>query len=178
MVLGTAGLPMGQLNLETIVRAPLVVIADPVVAASGPPATRDELGGGGVALLERPAGTMLAFANPAPDSGLFVWVGRDFLAVVADPDHDVALDAAGDLTVASGRLVVAAPDVVSAWGDDVDTGDGSAVRARMHRGRQRLGLIVVVQAPTGQATVTVGPGAAAVGFPVAPSAPTQLLLAG
>jgi hypothetical protein len=42
-VLGTAGLPMGRLELESIVRAERVVITDPVVAASGPPATLAEL---------------------------------------------------------------------------------------------------------------------------------------
>ena len=177
MVLGTAGLPTGQLDLESIVRAPLVVIADPVVAASGPPATLEELGGRGAALLERPAGTILAFANPAPESGVFVWAGRHFLAVVADPDHDVALDAVGELTVSSGRLVAGPPEVLSAWGPDADTGDGSLVRARMHRGRQRLGLIVVAHAPTGQAIVTVGAGAAAVNFPVTIAEATQLRLA-
>jgi|GEM_PF-7053249 len=178
MVLGTAGVAMGALNLETIVRAPLVVIADPVVAASGARATLEELRGRGAALLERPVGTILAFANPAPDSGLFVWAGRDFLAVVADPDHDVALDAAGELTVVSGRLVAGAPDVVAAWGSDVDTGDGSKVRARMHRGRERLGLIVVAQAPTGQATVTVGAGAVAVDLARSGAELTRLPLAG
>ena len=52
---GTAGLQAGRLDLESILRAPLVVIADPFVAASGPPATLDEVGGGGAVLLERPA---------------------------------------------------------------------------------------------------------------------------
>jgi hypothetical protein len=191
MVLGTAGLPMGRLDLETIVRAPLVVIADPVVAASGAPATLEELaasvttpssplagfGGGGAALLERPAGMVLAFANPAPDSGLFVWAGRTFLAVVADPDLDVALDAVGELTVSSGRLVVGAPDVVGAWGPDVETADGSAVRARMHAGRTKLGLIVVAHTACGAAPVTVGSGAAAVSFPVTAADQPSLLLA-
>jgi hypothetical protein len=180
MVLGTAGLPMGRLDLESIVRAPLVVIADPVVAASGPPATLDELAGRSAALLERPAGTILAFANPTPDAGLFVWAGRSFLAVVADPDHDVALDAVGELTVTSGRLVAGPPDVVAAWGPDADTGDGSAVRARMHLGRTRLGLIVVAHTPNGEAAVTVGAGAAAVTFPArgVTSPPLPLALAG
>lgn len=177
MVLGTAGLPMGRLDLESIVRAPLVVIADPVVAASGPPATVDELDGRGSGLLERPAGTILALANPNPDSGLFVWAGRTFLAVVADPDHDVALDAVGELTLSSGRLVAGAPEVLAAWGPDADTGDGSAVRARMHRGRTKLGLLVVAHAPTGRGIVTAGPGAAAVNFPVAGARPMDLLLA-
>jgi len=148
-----------------------------VVAASGPAVTLDELDGRGVALLERPAGTILAFANPTPDAGLFVWAGRHFLAVVADPDHDVALDAVGELTITSGRLVIGAPDVVERWGADVDTGDGSPARARMHRGRQRLGLIVVAHAPTGRATVTAGPGAAAANFPTAAAEATQLRLA-
>jgi hypothetical protein len=168
---------MGQLDLETIVRAPLVVIADPVVAASGPPVTVEELAGGGAALLERPAGTLLAFANPAPGSGLFVWAGRNFLAVVADPDHDVALDVAGELNVSSGRLVVGAPEVVAAWGPDVDTADGSAVRARMHAGRTKLGLIVVAHTACGAAPVTVGPGAAAASFPVTAAEQSPLLLA-
>jgi hypothetical protein len=167
MVVGTAALQAGRLDLESIVRAPLVVVADPVVAASGPPATLDELDGGGVALLARPAGTILAVANPAMDSGLFVWVSSTFLAVVADPDGDTPLTAAGELTVCSGRLVVGAPDVVAAWGPDVDTGDGSPVRARVHQGRTRLGLIVVAYAPAGQAAVTVGVSAAAVSFPKA-----------
>ena len=39
------------------------------------------------------------------------------------------------------------------------------VRARMHRGRTRLGLIVVAHAPVGVAAVSVGAGAAAVSFP-------------
>jgi hypothetical protein len=158
----------GRLDLETIVRAPLVVIADPVVAASGPPATMDDLGGGGVALLERPAGTILAFANPVPDCGLFVWATGTTLAVVADPDTDADLAAAGELTVSSGRLVVGAPEVVAAWGADVDSGDGSPARARVHRGRTRLGLIVVCHAmTTGLARVDVGGGAVAVTFPTA-----------
>ena len=55
MVVGTAALQAGRLDLESIVRAPLVVIADPVVAASGPPATMEEAAGGGVVLLERSA---------------------------------------------------------------------------------------------------------------------------
>ena len=177
MVLGTAGLPAGRLDLESIVRAPLIVIADPVVAASGPPVTLDELGGRGVALLERPAGTILALANPDAGSGLFVWAGPSFVAVVSDPNDDVALDAVGELTIASGRLVVGAPEVVAAWGPDADTGDGSRVRARMHRGRQRLGLIVVTDAPTGQAAVTVGTGAAAVSFPPAADDAAKLRLA-
>lgn len=176
----TLALAAGRLELESIVRAPLVVITDPVVAASGEPATIDEVAGsgGGVTLLERPAGTILAFANPSPDFGLFVWAARDLLAVVADPDHDAALAPVGELTVCSGRLVVGAPEVVAAWGPDVDTGDGSSVRARVHRGRQRLGLIVVSVAPTGQATVSVGTGAAAIRFPLARAEPTQLRLAG
>ncbi|MCA1845743.1 MAG: hypothetical protein LC792_21620 [Actinobacteria bacterium] len=190
MVVGTATLQTGRLDLETIVRAPLVVVADPVVAASGPPASLDELkaavatassteagspakppvsvgclGGGGVALLERPGGTILALANPEPDAALFVWVSSDFLAVVADPDRDTALDHAGGLTIGSGRLVAGAPDVIAAWGPDVDTGDGSAVRARMHRGRVRLGLIVVAHVPSGRATVAAGAGAASVSYP-------------
>src|SRR5947209_3606890 len=139
MAVGTAALQAGRLDLESIVRAPLVVIADPVVAASGPPVTLDELaasvtirsspqvgclGGGGVVLLERPAGTILALANPAPEeSALFVSAGRSFLAVVADPDGDTPLVPAGELTVCSGRLVVGAPHVVAAWGPDVDTDD-------------------------------------------------------
>ena len=186
---GTLDLAAGRLELESIVRAPLVVIADPVVAASGPPASLDELAasvtmtasplagsppkppvsvgcgsGGGAVLLERPAGTILAFANPSPDSGLFVWASRDFVAVVADPDQDALLGPLGELTVCSGRLVVGAPDVVAAWGADVDTGDGSGARARMHRGRQRLGLIVVSHCPPGHTTVATGPGAVAVNF--------------
>jgi hypothetical protein len=157
----------GRLDLETIVRASLVVIADPVVAASGPPVTADDLAGGGVTLLERPAGSILVFANPDPDSGLFVWATATSLAVVSDPDTDTVLEAAGELTVCSGRLVVGAPDVVAAWGADADTGDGSSARARVHRGRTRLGLIVVCHAPTGQADVNVGGGAVAVAFPTA-----------
>jgi hypothetical protein len=178
-MIGTAALQAGRLDVESIVRAPLVVIADPVAAASGPLATLEELGewvrdrgappagfaGGGVALLERPGGTILAMANPDPGSGLFVWAATRFLAAVADPDGDMPLAPAGELTVASGRLVVGAPEVVAAWGADIDTGDGSPVRARMHRGRTRLGLIVVAHTPLGQATVTVGAGAVAITFP-------------
>jgi hypothetical protein len=85
---GTLGLQAGRLELESIVRAPLVVVADPVVAASGPPVTPDELDGAGWALLDRPAGPILAVANPAGQTGLFVWAGRDFAAVLADPDPD------------------------------------------------------------------------------------------
>jgi hypothetical protein len=70
------------------------------------------------------------------------------------------------------------PAVVAAWGAEVDTGDGSAVRARMHRGRQRLGLIVVVEAPSGAAPVECGAGAAMVRFPGPARQPTQLRLAG
>jgi hypothetical protein len=178
MVVGTAALQAGRLDLESIVRAPLVVIADPVVAASGPPATLDELGGGGVALLERPAGTILALANPSPDCGLFVWAAGTFLAVIAEPDHDTPLAPAGELAVSSGRLVVGAPEVVAAWGPDVDTGDGSPVRARVHRGRTRVGLIVVAHTPLGLASVAVGAGAAAVSFPATTVGQTRLPLAG
>jgi hypothetical protein len=178
MVLETAGLPAGPLALETILRVPLVVVADPVVAASGAPVTVDEIGGGGAALLERPAGTLLAFVNPAPGSGLFVWAGRSFLAVAADPGADTRLVPAGELTLASGRLVVGTPEVVAAWGADVDTGDGSSVRARMHRGRTRLGLIVVADTPVGQASVAGAAGATAVSFPTAAVDQTQLPLAG
>lgn len=113
------------------------------------------------------AGSILAFANPDPGSGLFVFVSRASLAVVADPDAEGPLEAAGELTVCSGRLVVGAPEVVAAWGADVDTGDGSPARARMHRGRTRLGLIVVTHAPSGLAVVDRGPGAVTVGFPPA-----------
>jgi hypothetical protein len=175
---GTLALQAGRLELESIVRAPLVVIADPVVAASGAPVTPDELGGAGWALLERPAGAMLAVANPAGESGLFVWAARDFVAVVADPDRDTPLDPSGALTLVSGRLVVGAPDVVAAWGADVDTGDGSPVRARVHRGRQRLGLIVVAHCPPGPATVATGAGAAAVTFPTSAVEAVRLPLAG
>lgn len=177
MVLGTAGLPQGRLDLESIVRVPLIVVADPVVAASGPPVTFEELDGRGAALLDRPAGTVLALANPDPDSGLFVWAAPTFVAVVSDPNSDVALDAAGELTITSARLVVGAPEVIAAWGPGADTGDGSSVRARMHDGRCRLGLIVVAHAAPGPAAVTVGAGAVAVSFSVAGSAPVQLPLA-
>jgi hypothetical protein len=152
----------GRLTLETIVRSPLVVVADPVVAASGPIPTVEDLDGAGSVLLERPAGSLLVFANPDPDSAT-----NGSVAVVADPDADTALEAAGELAVCSGRLVVGAPDVVAAWGADVDTGDGSAARARVHRGRTRLGLIVIVRTPPGPAALRVGPGAAAVTFPTA-----------
>jgi hypothetical protein len=155
----------GRLTLETIVRSPLVVVADPVVAASGPIPTVEDLDGAGSVLLERPAGSLLVFANPDPDSGLFVWATSGSVAVVADPDTDTALEAAGELAVCSGRLVIGAPDVVAAWGADVDTGDGSAARARVHRGRTRLGLIVIARTPPGRAALRVGPGAAAVSFP-------------
>ena len=179
MVVGTATLQTGRLDLETIVRAPLVVIADPLVAASGPPVTLDEVGSGGVAVLERPAGAILALTNPEPEAALFVWVSSGFLAVVADPDRDTALDHAGELTISSGRVVAGAPDVIAAWGADVETGDGSAVRARMHRGRTRLGLIVVAQTPVGQATVAAGAGAVSVTYPTrAAAGPTPLPLAG
>jgi hypothetical protein len=180
MVVGTAALQAGRLDLESIVRAPLVVVAEPVVAASGPPATLDELGSGGVVLLERPAGTILAVANPAKDSGLFIWASSTFLAVVADPDADTALEPAGELTVCSGRLVVGAPEVAAAWGPEVDTGDGSPVRARMYRGRTPLGLIVVAHTPVGRAEVSIGSGAAAVKFPAAgvTAEPLPLPLAG
>jgi hypothetical protein len=107
---------------------------------------------------------MLVLANPAPGSGLFVWATRRSLAVLADPDTDTLLDPIGELTVCSGRLVVGGPEVVTAWGSDVDTGDGSTVRG-MHRGRTRLGLIVVTHSPDGQAEVGVGAGAAAATFP-------------
>lgn len=177
MVVAMAALQAGRLDLETILRAPLVVIADPVVAASGPPATLDELCGGGVALLERPAGTVLAMANPDPGSGLFVWASGTFIAAVAEPNSDAPLAPVGELTVCSGRLVAGAPEVVAAWGADVDTGDGSPVRARMHRGRTRLGLIVVAYAPAGQAAVTVGGGAAAVSFPTGEGAGRSVPLA-
>jgi hypothetical protein len=130
-------LQAGRLDLETIVRAPLVVIADPVVAASGFPVSLEEVAGRGVRLLDRPGGSMLAFANPDPDSGLFVWATATSLAVVADPDTDTALEPVGELTISSGRLVVGAPDVVAAWGADADTGDGTPIRARMHLGRRR-----------------------------------------
>ena len=161
---GTLALQAGRLELESIVRAPLVVIADPVVAASGPPATLEEVpgGGGGAVLLERPAGTILALTNPSLESGLFVWAGGGFLAVVSDPNVDVPLDEMGQLTITSGRLVVGAPEVVAAWGADVDTGDGTRLRARMHKGRARLGLIVVGHAGAGPAVVIAGAGAAAV----------------
>jgi hypothetical protein len=53
--------------------------------------------------------------------------------VVAEPDTDTALDAADELTVCSGRLVVGAPGVMAARGADVDTGDGSGARAKVHR---------------------------------------------
>src|SRR2546423_15396954 len=86
---------------------------------------------------------MVIFANPEPDSGLFVWAARSSVAVLSDPDIDTDLEAAGELTVCSGRLVVGAPEVVAAWGADVDTGDGSAARARMHRGRAPPWLIGV-----------------------------------
>jgi hypothetical protein len=162
---GTMWLQAGRLELESIVRAPIVVIADPVVAASGPPPSVDELAGTGAGLVGRSAGSMLVFANPDPDSGLFVWATKGSLAVVADPETDAPLEAAGQLTVCSGRLVVGAPDVVAAWGADVDSGDGSPVRARVHRGRTRLGLIVVAHTDLGQAAVTIGAGAAAVLFP-------------
>ena len=175
---GTLALQAGRLELESIVRAPLVVIADPVVAASGAPVTPGELGDAGWALLDRPAGSILAVANPAGESGLFVWAGRDFVAVVADPDRDSPLDLAGTMTVVSGRLVVGAPGVVAAWGPDADTGDGSPVRARVHRGRTRLGLIVVSHCGPGDATVTTGPGAAAVAFPTTRSLSVPLPLAG
>ena|SRR5688572_1667891 len=174
---GTLELQAGRLELESIVRAPLVVIADPVVAASGPAVTPDELGGAGCALLERPGGSVLAVANPA-ESGLFVWAGRDFVAVVADPDRDTPLDPSGELTLVSGRLVVGAPDVVAAWGADVDTGDGSAVRARVHRGRQRLGLIVVAHCPPRPAPAATGAGAAAVTFSTCAVEAPRLPLAG
>lgn len=180
MAAGTMRLQAGRLDLETILRVPVVVIADPVVAASGPPATLATLADvpdGGAALLERPAGTMLVFANPDPDSALFVWATGTSLAVVAEPDTDMVLDAVGELTICSGRLVVGAPEVLAAWGPDADTGDGSPVRARMHRGRQRLGLIVVAHALTGLATVTVGAGAVAVNFPAAGAGQTELLRA-
>jgi hypothetical protein len=167
-MVGTLALQAGRLELESIVRAPLVVIADPVVAASGPPPTLDDLAGvsDGAVLLERPAGSILIVANPSPDAGLFVWATATSLAVVADPDTDTDLAAVGELTVCSGRLVVGAPEVVAAWGADVDSGDGSAARARVHRGRTRLGLIVVCHTPpTGQAQVDIGGGAVAVTFP-------------
>ena len=108
MASGTMRLQAGRLDLETIVRAPLVVIADPVVAASGPAPTIDDLSGAGSALLERPAGSLLVLANPEPGSGLFVWATGTSLAVVADPDTDTDLEAAGELTVCAGRLVVGA----------------------------------------------------------------------
>jgi hypothetical protein len=38
---------------------------------------------------------LLAFANPTPNSGLFVWAGRRFLAVVADPGTATPLALAG-----------------------------------------------------------------------------------
>ena len=177
-VVGTTGLQSGCPDLESMIRAALVVIADPVVAASGPPATLDEIGGRDGVLLERPAGTILGLANPHPDSAVFVSVGRDFVAVVADPDGDTPLGPVGELTVCSGRLVVGAPDVVAAWGADVDTGDGSRARARIHRGRTRLGLIVVAHVPCGGAPLAVGPGAAVAGFPSGAVKPTQLRLAG
>ena len=173
-----AGLQMGLLQLESIVRASLVIVADPVVAASGPAVSADELGGRGAALLDRPAGSLLAFANPDPGSGLFVWVAGRSLAVVSDPDVDADLAAVGELTVCSGRLVVGAPEVLSAWGADVDTGDGSPVRARMHRGRTRLGLIVIAEIASGAALVTAGGGAAMASFPQARVEPLQLRLAG
>jgi hypothetical protein len=181
---GTLDMAAGPLELESIVRAPLVVIADPVVAASGPPATLDEFAdrkegsGGGAVLLERPAGTILAFANPSPGSGLFVWAARTCVAVVSDPDDDSPLDTLAELTVCSGRLVVGAPEVVAAWGPDADTGDGSTARARMHRGRQRLGLIVMSHCPSGPATVSTGAGAAAVTFPMGRVDTVPLPLAG
>lgn len=129
-------------------------------------------------LLERPAGTILAFANPSSDSGLFVWAARDFVAVVAEPDQDAPLAPVGELVVSSGRLVVGAPEVVAAWGADVDTGDGSTVRARMHRGRQRLGLIVVSHCASGPATVIAAGGAAAVTFATSAVEAVPLPLAG
>jgi hypothetical protein len=191
-MMATLQLASGRLELESVVRAPLVVIADPAVAASGPPATLDELAasvtggssllagcasGGGASLLERPGGTILAFANPLAGSGLFVWAARNFVAVVADPDDESLLDTVGELTVCSGRLVVGAPEVVAAWGPDVDTGDGSTARARMHRSRQRLGLIVVSLCPSGLATVATGVGAAAVAFSTGRVEPVPLPLA-
>ena len=107
-----------------------------------------------------------------------MWAGRDFVAVVADPDRDTPLDPSGELTLGSGRLVVGAPDVVAAWGAAVDTGDGSSVRARVHRGRQRLGLIVVAHCPPGPAMVATGAGAAAVTFPTSAVEAVRLPLAG
>src|SRR2546429_638545 len=73
---------------------------------------------------------------------------------------------------------IADPGVIAAGGHDVDPGDGSAVRARMHRGRARLGLIVVAHAPLGQATVAVGGGASAVSFPTTEVGQRPLPLAG
>jgi hypothetical protein len=81
--------------------------------------------------------------------------------------------------VSSGRLVIGAPGVLAAWGADVDTADGTAVRARMHRGRARLGLIVVAHTPMGRAPVTVASNALAVSFPTVPAVePLRLTLAG
>jgi len=170
------GLQVGLLQLESIVRAPLVVVADPVVAASGDPVSADDLAGRGAALVERPAGRLLAMANPGPGSGLFVWVTSTGLSVVADTDADGDLGPLGDLTVCSGRLVVGAPDVVAAWGAEVDTGDGSPARARVHRGRTRLGLIVVAHAPSGAAAVASGAAGVTVSFPRAEALPRPLPL--
>ncbi len=97
---------------------------------------------------------------------------------MADPDQDTPLDPVGELAVVSGHLVVGAPDAVAAWGADVDTGDGSTARARMHRGRQRLGLIIVSHCPSGPATLSSGIGAAAVTFSTGAVAPVPLPLAG
>src|SRR5258708_7078722 len=112
----------GRRPLELLVRSPLVVIADAVVGAAGPPATVDDLAGAGSVLLERPGGSMLLFANPDPGSGLFVWATNGSLAVVADPGSDAPLEGAGQLTVCSGRLVVGPPDGGGRLGAHVGTG--------------------------------------------------------
>lgn len=117
-------------------------------------------------------------ANPSAESGLFVWAGAAFLALIADPNVDTALNEIGELPLVSGRLVAGAPDVVAAWGADVDTADGSKARARMHRGRQRLGLIVVTHCPPSPATVATGAGAAAVTFSTSAVEAVRLPLAG
>ena len=64
MVVARSVVPAGPLELASVVRAPLVVVADPAVADLRLAGPHGDLAGGGAALLQRPVGSILVVAHP------------------------------------------------------------------------------------------------------------------
>jgi hypothetical protein len=138
-----------QMLVESVLpRADVLLVGDPEVLGQ-----MGELPAA-PGIVSTPGGNAVVLHNPAATS--FVWVAGQ--GQVTQVTVSLRLDALeqepsllGEIDCPSGRIVVGTPEVVSAWGPEVEPADDLVAQARAYTpDRRHCGLIVVARVEPGR----------------------------